>query len=178
MNNKKSFINKYFVIAVILIAVGSVYYFKFYRTDDSVIDNGDGEADKSGLIEENNNALIDENNVPAQKVIPKASSEPTSQAEPNQTILLKNNFISIKNNAFSPSVIVIKRGTEITWTNEDNFAHQIASDSSIVKNPLPELESKILAKGQSYIFMFTRPGTFDYYCRIHPFMKGTIIVTD
>jgi len=179
MNNKQSFLNKYFVITIILIVIGGVYYFKFYRADDSAVDNVGSEADKSISTEEKDSGLVNENKTTVPKVTPKAPSTPVIQTpSPTQTILLKNNFVSIKNNSFSPSVIVIKRGTEITWTNEDNTAHQIASDSRNVVNPLPELGSKVLAKGQSYIFMFTKPGTFDYYCNLHPFMKATVIVTE
>lgn len=179
MNNKQSFLNRYFVITVILIVVGGVYYFKFYKADDLIVDDLESGADKSISTEEKDAGLVNENKAPTPKVTPSAPSTPAVQTSPpTQTILLKNNFISIKNNSFNPSVIVVKRGTEITWTNEDNTAHQIASDSRNVKNPLPELGSKVMAKGDSYIFMFTKPGTFDYYCRLHPFMKGTIIVTE
>lgn len=178
MNNKPSFLNKYFIITVILIIIGGVYYFKFYNNNDTAIDIDNNEATENSLVEDNGQKAVSENKAPVPKVTPKAPSASTPQTPPTQTILLKNNFVSIKNNAFSPSVIVIKRGTEITWTNEDNTGHKIAYNINNRENPLPELGSKILTKGQSYVFMFTKPGTYDYYCDLHPFMKGTIIVTE
>ncbi len=174
MNTKNSFLNKYFIIMIVLVAVGGVYYFKFYKSNDTVDDNDS--ATNSALVGEKEG--VSKASATTPKAPPKPVAQPKVEIPSTQTILLKNNFVSIKNNTFNPSVIVIKRGTEITWTNGDNTAHQIAPEAGETERLLSGLGSKTLSKGQSYIFMFTKPGTFDYFCRLHPFMKGTIIVTE
>ncbi len=83
-----------------------------------------------------------------------------------------SNAIAIKNFAFSPASLTIKSGTAVTWTNQDGAPHQVASDPG---TPVA-FSSDSLANGESYQFTFTRPGTYTYYCTIHPSMKGTIIV--
>jgi plastocyanin len=82
------------------------------------------------------------------------------------------NTITIKNFAFSPAMLTIKTGSTVTWKNQDTAPHQIASDPG---TPV-SFSSDSLANGASYQFTFTQPGTYTYYCTIHPNMKGTIIV--
>jgi plastocyanin len=53
----------------------------------------------------------------------------------------------------------------------DSAPHQIASDTMAFTG------SQTLGQGGTYSFTFTTPGTYSYHCAIHPFMKGTIIVT-
>jgi len=83
-----------------------------------------------------------------------------------------SNQIAIKNFVFSPATLTLKSGTTVTWTNQDGAPHQVASDPG---TPVA-FSSDSLANGASYQFTFTRPGTYTYYCTIHPSMKGTIIV--
>jgi len=83
-----------------------------------------------------------------------------------------SNQIAIKNFAFSPATLTIKTGTTVTWMNQDGAPHQVASDPG---TPVA-FTSESLANGASYQFTFTKPGTYIYYCTIHPSMKGTIIV--
>jgi plastocyanin len=83
-----------------------------------------------------------------------------------------SNLIAIKNFAFSPATLTIKAGATVTWMNQDGAPHQIASDPGA---PVA-FKSESLANGASFEFTFTQPGTYSYYCTIHPSMKGTIIV--
>jgi plastocyanin len=78
----------------------------------------------------------------------------------------------IKNFEFSPATLTIKTGTTVTWMNQDGAPHQIASDPGSVVAFI----SESLENGASYQFTFNQPGTYSYYCTIHPSMKGTIIV--
>ena len=77
------------------------------------------------------------------------------------------NSVEIKDFAFNPAIINIKAGTVVTWTNQDTVKHTIKLD---------ETESSSLAKGQSWSYSFTTPGTYDYICGLHPSMNGKIIV--
>ena len=78
--------------------------------------------------------------------------------------------ITIKNFTFQPSSLTIKRGTTVTWLNEDSVAHTVTSDDG--KFP----SSGNLNKAETYQFQFNSPGSFDYHCSPHPFMKGKINV--
>jgi plastocyanin len=75
--------------------------------------------------------------------------------------------VTIKNFAFSPSALTIKKGTTVTWTNEDSVPHTIKSDT---------FNSGTLNTGNKFQFTFSSTGTFDYSCGIHPQMSGKIIV--
>ena len=78
-----------------------------------------------------------------------------------------SNAINIQNFAFNPQETTVKKGTTVTWTNNDSAPHQIKSAS---------FNSSQLGKGQSFSFTFNDAGTFDYSCAIHPSMTGKIIV--
>jgi plastocyanin len=102
----------------------------------------------------------------------KPSAQPAApSSSPSQTgaaaTQAKSNAIMIQNFAFSPSVLRVKKGTTVTWTNKDSAPHQISS---------PTFNSASLSTGQSFSFVFNEAGTFDYICSIHPSMKGQVIV--
>ncbi|MCQ4079371.1 plastocyanin/azurin family copper-binding protein [Streptomyces sp. RB6PN25] len=82
------------------------------------------------------------------------------------------NAVSIKNFAFSPAVLKVKVGTTVTWTNQDGDAHTVTSAGS--GGPL---KSAPLTTGATYSYTFTKPGTYAYFCSIHPFMTATVEVT-
>lgn len=75
--------------------------------------------------------------------------------------------VNIENFAFSPSMIKIKTGDTVTWTNKDNALHTVTGDG---------LDSGNLNKNQEYKKTFSEPGTYEYICSFHTSMKGTVIV--
>jgi plastocyanin len=78
--------------------------------------------------------------------------------------------VSIDNFTFGPETMTVKAGATVTWTNKDDIPHGIASaDNAFTK-------SKALDTDDSYSFTFTTPGTYKYFCYIHPHMTGTIVV--
>jgi len=83
-------------------------------------------------------------------------------------IPIESNEISIKNFQFTPSFITVKTGTTITWTNEDSALHTVTSEGNF--------DSGTLNTGERFTYTFTQAGNFDYICKIHPSMKGKIIV--
>jgi amicyanin len=102
-------------------------------------------------------------------------TSPQSPSAPTATTPVPaggSNAVMIKNFAFSPATLTVKTGSTVTWTNQDAAPHQVASDPG---TPVA-FSSDSLANGASYQFTFTQPGTYTYYCTIHPNMKGTIIV--
>jgi plastocyanin len=74
--------------------------------------------------------------------------------------------------AFHPVVTHAKVGQTITFTNNDTPPHNITPKSGPTFTASPTLSS-----GQSYQLKLTKAGTITYYCTIHPFMVGTIVVT-
>jgi amicyanin len=77
--------------------------------------------------------------------------------------------VSIDNFTFNPQKLTIKAGTTVTWTNQDDIPHAVAA----VKK---EFRSKTLDTDDAYSFVFTTPGTYEYFCSLHPHMTATIVV--
>ena len=78
--------------------------------------------------------------------------------------------VNIFNYKFDPETVTVPVGTTVTWTNKDEIPHTIASSDKSFK------DSSGLDTGDSYSYTFTKPGTYGYYCTLHPFMKGKIVV--
>jgi plastocyanin len=76
--------------------------------------------------------------------------------------------VKIDNFSFGPDV-TIAAGTTITWTNHDDVPHVVASDTNIFK-------SKALDTDDRYSYTFTKPGTYVYYCTVHPKMIAKVVV--
>jgi len=72
--------------------------------------------------------------------------------------------------AFGPRTLTVPAGTKVTWTNLDEEPHTVFS-------PNKSFRSDALDTGESFSFVFARPGTYKYFCSIHPHMKGTVVVT-
>jgi amicyanin len=77
--------------------------------------------------------------------------------------------------AYKPATLTVKKGTTVTWTNQDSVGHNVVSESG---QPAGGPNGPLLAQGESYSFTFNTPGTFRYLCTPHPYMKGTVIVTE
>ena len=79
------------------------------------------------------------------------------------------NEIKIDNFSFMPTAITVAAGTKVTWVNRDDVPHKISlNDKSVV--------SKALDTDEQFSNVFNKPGTYEYYCPIHPKMTGKIIV--
>jgi plastocyanin len=77
--------------------------------------------------------------------------------------------VQIDQYAFLPQRITVKPGTTVTWTNDDDDSHTVASSSKLFK-------SKALDTGDKFSFTFTTPGTYAYICSVHPYMTGAVVV--
>jgi len=79
--------------------------------------------------------------------------------------------VHIANFGFAPGTVMVKPGTTVTWTQQDEDQHTVtADDASFGSSPL--------TTGQTFTHTFTTPGTYHYHCAIHPFMHGTVVVTN
>ena len=77
--------------------------------------------------------------------------------------------VDIDQFTFLPQRITVKAGTTVTWNNEDDVPHTVASSGKAFK-------SKALDTRDKFSFTFTTPGTYDYFCSLHPHMTGAVVV--
>ena len=82
----------------------------------------------------------------------------------------KQNKIEIKDFAFNPQIITVKSGEKITWINRDEEPHTIVSVEKQFK------KSSALDTDQEFTIAAGPPGTYTYYCSVHPKMTGSIVV--
>ena len=75
---------------------------------------------------------------------------------------------------YVPSLIVVEKGKQVTWVNEDSAFHSVTSGS--YDSPTDIFDSGYLDPYESYSITFDETGTFDYFCTLHPWMKGQVLV--
>jgi plastocyanin len=95
-----------------------------------------------------------------------SSSISVSSAQKNQ--------ITIKDFAFAPAVLTVKVGDTVTWQNMDSATHSIGSTT--FNNDSTTFTSPDIAQSKTFSKKFDKKGTYDYYCGIHTYMKGQIVV--
>jgi plastocyanin len=78
---------------------------------------------------------------------------------------------------FVPETLTVSKGTTVTWTNKDSTLHTVTSGSPESGNSGTEFDSSYLAAGKTFQHPFNTAGTFDYYCTLHPYMKGKVVVS-
>jgi plastocyanin len=94
-----------------------------------------------------------------------SSPSPSGQAAPANDTLT----VSIQNHAFDPTPLDVPRRTTVTWVNNDTDAHTVTADDGL-------FDSWVLQPGESYSVWFNGSGTVTYHCKIHPDMKGSLVV--
>lgn len=78
---------------------------------------------------------------------------------------------------FQPMNLRVSPGTQVTWVNDDAEIHYVNTDSHPAHTHVPSLNSKALAKGQSYSFTFDKVGAYPYHCSAHAAdMTGSLVV--
>jgi plastocyanin len=97
------------------------------------------------------------------KMAPAANSSADSPTATNQ--------VTIDNFAFNPKTLTVSVGTEVTWINRDDVPH---TATSAVKPRA--FDSKTLDTDDKFSHVFTAPGTYPYFCAVHPHMTGEIVV--
>lgn len=101
----------------------------------------------------------------------------TTHAQTNpkaSTGMMDTNQITYEGFAVTQPLIRVKKGTTVTWTNKDDAKHDVTPDM-----PTAEFkEGPLFGKGETYSMTFNVAGTYSYHCSPHPYMKGTIEVTE
>src|SRR5438876_428142 len=85
------------------------------------------------------------------------SDAPLTADQPN----LPTTSITIDNFSFSPTPVTVPVGTTLTWTNHDDVPHTVVSDDQ-------QFKSKALDTDEKFSHTFSKPGTYSYFCSIHP----------
>src|SRR5437764_808947 len=78
--------------------------------------------------------------------------------------------VMIGNFTFGPAALTVRPGTTVTWVNGDDIPHTVVADDR------KAFRSKVLDSDDSFSFTFTAPGTYAYFCSIHPHMTGKVVV--
>jgi|SRR5215510_10317175 len=77
--------------------------------------------------------------------------------------------IGIKEFRYGPPILSVSVGTTVTWVNHDEEPHTVTSATGA-------FSSVGLVNDDTFVQTFTKPGTYQYFCKIHPYMKGTVVV--
>jgi plastocyanin len=77
--------------------------------------------------------------------------------------------ITIDNFSFTPVTVTVKTGTQVTWKNRDDIPHTVVSNDNLFK-------SKALDTDDKFSFTPTKPGTYSYFCSLHPKMTAKVVV--
>jgi amicyanin len=77
--------------------------------------------------------------------------------------------VKIENFTFNPQKITVKAGTTVTWINADDIPHTVVATTK-------DFKSKVLDTNDKFSFTFTTPGSYEYFCSLHPHMKASIVV--
>jgi len=78
--------------------------------------------------------------------------------------------LSIDNFVFKPDAITVRAGTTVVWENDDDIAHTVVATDGAFRSAALDTEDK-------FSFTFATAGTFEYFCSLHPRMKGQVVVT-
>ncbi|MGH2543425.1 MAG: cytochrome P460 family protein [Ardenticatenaceae bacterium] len=84
---------------------------------------------------------------------------------------LEANQVGAVDYTFTPDALTVPVGTEVTWTSQDVVFHSVTASQ-------PDAFSSVLRPGGRFAFTFEEPGTFDYFCAIHPSMRGQVVATE
>ena len=78
--------------------------------------------------------------------------------------------VHIKNFAYVPATVTVAAGSTVRFVNDDGEAHTVTSDAKT-------FDSGGLDSGDSWSYRFAAPGTYPYFCAVHPYMHGAVVVT-
>ncbi len=95
-------------------------------------------------------------------------------------------IVQISNFKFQPETITVTPGTTVRWANKDDVDHDVTSGTTItgraarnadkVKHPDGRFQSGLFGKKGAYTVRFEKTGAYPYFCNIHPFMSGSVVV--
>ena len=118
-----------------------------------------------GIAMSFSNNTVEENNDETILVIKGDVVMPTKVSRPG---------CEIDDRCYVPSLILTKKGNSVTWVNEDSAFHSVTS--GFYGSPTELFDSGHLDPFESFVFTFDEVGDYDYFCTLHPWMKGQVTV--
>lgn len=103
---------------------------------------------------------------------PTATAAPAGTTASNAAVALVKITEQNDKYGFAPTMLTVAKGTRVVWSNTTDAPHTVTSDTGTTL-----ASSMINPSGGTFSFTFTQPGTYSYHCTVHPYMKGTIVVT-
>jgi predicted secreted protein with PEFG-CTERM motif len=79
-------------------------------------------------------------------------------------------------NCYNPDVVTVAPGTTVTWTNADSVSHTVTSGNPSDNQTGTVFDSSLVRPSATYSFTFKDPGMYNYFCQVHPWMTGQVIV--
>ena len=99
-----------------------------------------------------------------------------AQTATSISILPGSSVANPDNKYYDPSPANVAVGTTVTWTNDDATLHTVYSGLPSDPQQGQLFQSDFMTKGKTFTHTFDTAGTFDYYCTLHPFMIGQVVV--
>ena len=118
-----------------------------------------------GIAMSFSNNTVEENNDETILVIKGDVVMPTKVSRPG---------CEIDDRCYVPSLILTKKGNSVTWVNEDSAFHSVTS--GFYGSPTELFDSGHLDPFESFVFTFDEVGDYDYFCTLHPWMKGQVTI--
>ena|SRR5574339_504471 len=111
--------------------------------------------------------LLSANSIPA---------ENQTAASGNQVIISPGSSSPSNVKFFDPLILNVPVGATVTWKNLDSTLHTVTSGSAESGKSGTYFDSSYLTGGKTFQHTFNSAGTFDYFCTLHPYMKGQVVV--
>ncbi len=128
------------------------------RTDSSA--STEAQSPQAPTVSRNSNTEMSKMDMPA-KPSPAAGKELPNPSTANQ--------VMVENFSFQPGTLTVKAGTTVTWVNHDDEPHTVNENNKTFKSGTLDTDAK-------FSYKFTSPGSYSYFCSLHPRMTGQIIV--
>ena len=122
------------------------------------------QSERSAGVKVNSSATPEVNSGMANMKMPA-----TDAAHPKMHVAAAPDQVMIENFSFAPATITVKAGTKVTWINHDDVPHTVDENDK-------RFRSGTMDTDDQYSYTFSSPGTFNYFCALHPKMTGQIIV--
>ena len=110
----------------------------------------------------------------SETIVESLEHESSSQADVIMPTKVSRPGCEIEDRCYIPSKITVEQGKQVTWVNEDSAFHSVTS--GFYDAPTELFDSGYLDPYETYSLTFDEPGTYDYYCTLHPWMEGQVIV--
>ena len=147
--------------------------FQNNSSSDSTMEENDNNAFTTNVTSghQEPSTIISEVNKPTNNAINTSSSPKSAEIS-----IIQGSSSPNMGKGFEPHSTTVSVGATVTWKNDDTALHTVTSGSAETGDSGKVFDSIYLPAGNTYQHKFEKVGIFDYYCTLHPFMKGKIVV--